>query len=279
LEEEQRLEIEGVGRYQRYGQGPPVVILSNPQADPGWWAPPFISALEAAGYETTTFVHTGASYAPQDAVRDVAIFIEHLDTEPVRLFGWSQGAAIAQEVALLRPDLVACAALVAGYGRQNSIGRLLQDAWAVLDAGGPELDPVREALLLLTSYPAQSLGDDVSADSLIAGVRSWAAKASPDNNDARRRSAAFIAAYQERLAELARVRVPCLVVGFELDADTFAARAREVAAAIPGSRYVELPGVGHLTPVVDPQSVIDHVLAFFTEVERGRADRTKTRGS
>jgi pimeloyl-ACP methyl ester carboxylesterase len=262
------LEIEGVGRYQRYGQGPPVVILSNPQADPGWWAPPFISALGAAGYETITFVHTGASYAPHDAVRDVAIFIEHLGPEPVRLFGWSQGAAIAQEVALLRPDLVACAALVAGYGRQNSIDRLLQDAWAVLDAGGPELDPVREALLLLTSYPAQSLGDDASADSLIESLRSWAAKASPDNNDARRRSAAFIAAYQERLAELTRLRVPCLVVGFELDADTFAARAREVAAAIPGSRYVELPNAGHLTPVVDPQSVIDHVLAFFTEVDK-----------
>lgn len=164
--------------------------------------------------------------------------------------------------------LVACAALAAGSGRQNSVDRLLQDAWAVLDAGGPELDPVRQALLLLTSYPAQSLGDDAAADSLIAGVRLWAGRPSPDNNDARCRSAAFIAAYQERLADLARLRVPCLVVGFELDADTFAARAREVATAIPGSSYVELPDAGHLAPVVDPQSVIDHVLAFF---HRGRS--------
>jgi pimeloyl-ACP methyl ester carboxylesterase len=246
-------------------------MFSNPQADPGWWTPPFVSALGSAGYEAIPFVHTGASHAPDDVVRDVATFIEQLDAGPVRLLGWSQGAAIAQEVALLRPDLVVCAALIASYGRQNSIDRVLQAAWAALDAGGSELDPARQALLLLTTYPAQLLGDDAAADPLIAGAQSWAAKPS-SSDEARRRSVAFIAAYQERLAELARIRVPCLVVGFELDADTFAARAREVAAAIPGCRYVELPRSGHLTPVVDPQSVIDHVLAFFTEVDRGRAE-------
>jgi hypothetical protein len=31
-------------------------------------------------------------------------FIEHAAPEPVRLKGWTQGAVIAQETALLRPD-------------------------------------------------------------------------------------------------------------------------------------------------------------------------------
>jgi len=258
-------EVEGVGRYERHGRGAPVVILSNPQADPGWWAPPFVSAFGDAGYETITLVHTGASYVPHDVVLDVATLIEHVDTDPVRLLGWSQGAAIAQEVALQRPDLVAGAALVAGYGRQNSIDRLLQEAWVALDAAGPELDPARQALLLLTSYPAEMLGAEATADPLIEGASTWAAKP-PNGSQARQRSQAFVAAYQERLAELAHIRVPCLVVAFALDADTFATRAREVAAAIPNCRYVELPDAGHLTPVLDPQSVIDPVLAFFAEI-------------
>jgi pimeloyl-ACP methyl ester carboxylesterase len=260
--------IEGLGRYTSYGRGHPVVVLSNPQADPSWWVPPFGSAFAGAGYETIPFIHTGETYDPQAVVRDAAAFVEHLDTEPVRLFGWSQGAAIAQEVALLRPDLVAGAALIAGYARQNSVDRVLQDAWATLDAGGPELDPVRQALLLLTSYPAELLGEDASAAPLIGGARSWAAK-SASGDEARRRSAAFIAGYQERLADLARIQVPCLVVGFRLDADTFASRTREVANAIPGCRYVELEQAGHLTPVVDPQSVIDPVLEFFAEIDAG----------
>src|SRR3954469_7477570 len=181
------MELAGVGRYERLGgDGPSVVILGNPQADPRWWSPPFVAALGNAGYETIPFIHTGASYAPQDVVRDVATFVEHLGVEPVRLLGWSQGAAIPQEVALLRPDLVACAALIAGYGRQNDIDRVLQAARARLDVAGADFDPVRLALLLLSSYPPELLGDDPSAAPLIAGAQSWGTSLS-SNNEARQR--------------------------------------------------------------------------------------------
>ncbi|MEV0397859.1 alpha/beta hydrolase [Polymorphospora rubra] len=253
-----------VGRYRRHGHGPPVVILGNPQADPDWWAPPFVAALVDAGYEAVTFVHTGDSYAPAGVVRDVVAFVEHLAAGPVRLLGWSQGAAIAQEVALLRPDLVEAAALVATYGRQNSVDRILQAASSALDAAGPELDPVRLAMLLLTSYPPAALGDDAFVAPMVDAARAWSVRPA-EHPEPRRRSAAFIAGYQERLDALAGVRVPCLVVGFGQDADTFVVRAREVANAIPGSRYVELPDAGHLTPVTEPHRVIDPVLAFFAD--------------
>ena len=255
-------ELSGVGRYERRGQGPPVVILSNPQADPAWWAAPFTAALVGAGYEAISFVHAGPSWAPDAVVRDVAAFIEHAAAGPVRLLGWSQGAAIAQETALLRPDLVTSAALIATYGRQNVMDRILQDAWRALDAVGPELDPVRTALLLLTSYPPRQLGVDRHAAEKAAGAARHAAgrAASPGP---RQRSAAFITAYQDRLTALAAVTVPCLVMGFADDADTFAARAREVARAIPASEYLELPGAGHLTPVTNPELVISPVLDFY----------------
>jgi pimeloyl-ACP methyl ester carboxylesterase len=255
-------ELSGIGRYERRGQGPPVVILSNPQADPAWWAQPFTSALAGAGYEAITFVHAGPSWAPAGVAGDVATFIEHATAEPVRLLGWSQGAAIAQETALLRPDLVASAALIATYGRQNIMDRILQGAWRALDAAGPELDPARAALLLLTSYPPQQLGDDSRAAKLAAGAARQAAGRAGDA-EPRQRAAAFIAAYQDRLRALTTVTVPCLVMGFADDADTFAARAREVAGAIPASEYIELPGTGHLTPVTDPAAVIGPVLEFF----------------
>jgi pimeloyl-ACP methyl ester carboxylesterase len=243
-----------------------VVILSNPQADPDRWAAPFVSALVNAGYEAIPFIHAGDSYAPTDVVRDVATFIEHLDTGPVRLLGWSQGAAIAQEVALLRPDLVTAAALIATYGRQNSVDRLLQDAWAALEPAGDELDPVRLALLFLTSYPPQSLGDDAFVGPRVDGMRAWSVNTA-DSREPRHRSVGFITAYQERLSDLAGMQVPCLVMGFGQDTDTFVTRAREVAESIPASRYLELPDAGHLTPVTEPQRVIDPVLAFFTDID------------
>lgn len=259
------VEVDGVGRYERHGRGPAVVILSNPLADPGWWAGPFVAGLIGVGYEVVPFVHTGASFEPEAVVGDVVTAIEHLGTSPVRLLGWSQGAAIAQEVALARPDLVAAAALIAGYGRQNSIDRVLQDAWATLAAAGRDLDPVRLAMLMLTSYPSEMLGEDSFVDSHLDGLRSASAK--PADDEPRRRAAEFIMAYQERLSALSGITVPCLVMGFGQDTDTYASRARQVAGAIPRSRYIELTDAGHLTPVTDPQRVLAPVLDFFTNMD------------
>jgi len=255
--------IPGVGTWNEFGKGPPVLILSSPLADPSTWCPPFVSALTTAGFRAITFVHEGSDYEAFAVVRDVVIVAEQ-NSEKVRLLGWSQGAAIAQEVALIRPDLVTCAALIATYGRQNRIDRLLQDAWQAFTASGADLTPAQQALMLLTSYPPQTLGDDRAYESLANGVVSWALSSLV--GDKRRRASAFIASYQDRLQALSAIDVPCLVMGFELDADTFAERVREVAEAIPSSRYVELAGAGHLTPVTDPQTVIQPVLEFFSEV-------------
>ncbi|GAA2493310.1 alpha/beta fold hydrolase [Winogradskya humida] len=236
------------------------MILSNPRADPGWWARPLVTALVNAGYQALTFVHSADGPAPAA----VAALLDHLGGPPVRLLGWSQGAAIAQEAALLRPLRIVGAALIAPYGRQNSIDRVLQSAWQRLDASDASLDPVRLALLLLTSYPPALLSDDAFLDHLLPNLQAWSADTNPA---AAAQAREFIETHRDRLAALADIRVPCLVMGFAQDTDTFAARAREVAAAIPHSRYLELPGAGHLTPVTHPDQVIAPVLAFFSELD------------
>ncbi|HEX6247191.1 MAG TPA: alpha/beta hydrolase [Nocardioidaceae bacterium] len=257
-------DLAGLGRVRRHGEGPAVLVLSNPQADPDWWAQPLVSRLVGAGFEAVTFVHTGRGTAPDDVVADVVRLVEHLDVAPVALVGWSQGAAIAQEVALRRPDLVAAAALIATYGRQNAVDRVLQEAWDALASAGESLDPVRLAMLLLTSHPAHLLSDDDFLGPRLDALRAWSAKSAFDP-EGRRRSADFIAGYQDRVPALRAVSVPCLVMGFGQDTDTFAARAREVADAIPGSRYVEVAELGHLAPVTHPDVVTGPVLAFLRE--------------
>jgi pimeloyl-ACP methyl ester carboxylesterase len=258
-------ELEGVGRYRRFGDGPPVVILSNPLANPDFWAARHVDALVAAGYQAITFVHTGAEHHHRGVTRDVVEFLASLGCPPVRLLGWSQGAAIAQEVALAASELVACAALIATYGRQNHFDRILQDAWAELDRADAELANLRLAMLFLTGEPPQLLGDDDYLNDRMEGMRPWAMQ--PRDGELRRRSRAFIDSYQDRLDALRDVEVPCLVIGFELDTDTFAVRAREVAASIRDCRYLEIAGAGHLLPVTDPKRVLDPVLAFFREVD------------
>lgn len=246
-----------LGIAHTWGTGPEVIFLSNPLADPVTWSAGVRDDLVARGHRVTTFEHRPAALDWQSVVACVEEFVARRE-DPVALVGWSQGAAIAQEVALASRDRVRAAVLLATYGRQNEIDRILQESWDVLAADGE--DCLRLALRLLTAFPPDLLADDSFVDRLRIQA-GWAER--PDAL-ARRRAAEFISTYQDRLPYLAGVTTRCLVMGFELDADTFAARAREVAQAIPLAEYIELSGLGHAAPFTDPDLVWPKVAEFLS---------------
>jgi pimeloyl-ACP methyl ester carboxylesterase len=248
-----------LGVAHTWGTGPEVVFLSNPLADPVQWSAGVRDELLALGYQVTTFEHRPSGLDWRSAVTCVQTSIAR-GREPVTLVGWSQGAALAQEVALASPERVRAAALLATYGRQNEIDKVLQESWDILADGGA--DSLRLALSLLTAFPPDRLAEDSFVRHLREAQSSWAG---PPDPHARRRAATFISTYQDRLQDLAGITIPCLIMGFELDTDTFALRAREVAEAIPRGEYVELPGVGHAAPFSDPDLVWPSVVSFLKE--------------
>lgn len=216
-----------------------MVFLSNPHADPVSWSAAVREELLELSYRVTTFEHRPAQADWRSVVGCVVEFLARR-RGPVALVGWSQGAAIAQEVALASPAAVSCAALLATYGRQNEIDRTLQQSWDRLAYGqDDDVDSLRLAMALLTAFPPERLADDDFVAHMRA-TRNDPAAGRPDQHR-RQRAGTFIATYQDRLPALGAVTTPCLVVGFELDTDTFAARAREVAEAIPGARLSAAP--------------------------------------
>lgn len=247
-----------LGIAHSWGSGPEVIFLSNPLADPAEWATGVCGELVSLGYQVTMFEHRPSAFDWRSVVACVSEFVDRR-SEPVSLVGWSQGAAIAQEVALETGDRVQAAALLATYGRQNEIDKLLQQSWDHLAEDGS--DSLRAALRFLTAFPAERLSDDEFIRSLMSPQIGWSSR--PDL-DLRLRAATYIETYQDRLTALSGVRVPCLVMGFELDTDTFAARAREVAEALPYGCYLELAAVGHAAPISDPEAVWPPVIDFLT---------------
>jgi pimeloyl-ACP methyl ester carboxylesterase len=247
----------GVSR--TWGQGREVVFLSNPLADPVSWSIPARELLVDAGYRVTTFEHRCRGLDWRSAVSCIADFVS-ARSAPVALIGWSQGAALAQEVALAAPRRVTSAVLLAIYGRQNEIDTILQASWDLLADGGAELDPLRLAMSLLTAFPPEQLAQDDFVARMRNIQQEWAGR--PDR-DRRRRSAGFTASYQDRLQHLSALRVPCLVMGFGLDSDTYAARAREVANTIKAATYVELPGLGHAAPISAADYIWPPVIEFI----------------
>ena len=68
---------------------------------------------------------------------------------------------------------------------------------------------------------------------------------------------------------LAQVRCPVLVVAGELDEFCPPRAAQIMLEALPDSRYIEIPKVGHLVLAEAPDALADAVASFLTEVRAG----------
>ena len=70
----------------------------------------------------------------------------------------------------------------------------------------------------------------------------------------------------DRTSQVARIACPTLVMVGAEDQITPAAEMRGLAQAIPGARFVELPGVGHLSNVEAPVPFNQNLVAFLRDL-------------
>jgi pimeloyl-ACP methyl ester carboxylesterase len=226
--------------YQRIGSGEPLLFLSNiavPTPELGAFAPFF----NAAGYELVLVDHLGPDHATVEAMAaHLGELLDILDLRPW-VWGYSQGAFLAQELSLLRPGRVRGAVLVATRGRPDRFFTEYAAACGDIDAGALP-DRVAGAFYLLAMMSPDLLCDDDRVSHALQEVRRSRRTVDPDRA---RRSAWASATYGDRLAALSAVRVPCLVMAFERDVVCPPRLGREVAAAIPGCEYREVPDAGH----------------------------------
>lgn len=248
--------------------GEPVVLVCGTGQPAAYWHVFSVPALVAAGYRVVTFDNRGMApsscpegpYAVSDLVADAAGLIEALGLGPALLAGYSLGAFVAQELALARPDLVRAVALMGTIGRQSAFTRALFGCWVDLDRAGVALpDTYRVVAALPSLFSPETLADDDRAAVLAQIGLPWphwvgAGCAGQHAADV---------GYDGRLEALGGVQVPALVVVFAHDAITHGALGREVAAAIPGARLVEVDGCGHAGPFERPEAVNAALVEFF----------------
>jgi len=67
-------------------------------------------------------------------------------------------------------------------------------------------------------------------------------------------------------AWLGEISLPTLVVVGEEDALSTPAEMEEIAAAIPGAKFVKIPGAGHLAPLENPSAVNQAILQFLRDL-------------
>jgi 3-oxoadipate enol-lactonase len=218
-----------------------------------------VVALDARGYGDSDDV-PGLRAFP-DFAADVVRVLDHLGADKAILLGVSMGGRIALDTYGRTPDRVAALVLA-----DTSVG------------SAAARDPAKiEAFLALRRKPLLEEGKtpaDIAPDvaRTLAGPH-----CTPEQFEALLASLAALRteSYLKTLEAVTRyhdfppfgqVQVPTLVITGEHDPIAPPAMAQAMAQAIPGARYVELAGAGHISNIEAPDAFNAAVRAFVQEL-------------
>lgn len=254
--------------YDVTGNGPLVVLVMG-SASPGRvWRTYQVPALVKAGFRVATFDNRGIGASDEstramsfeDLAADTAALIEHLGA-PAHIVGHSMGARVVQELALARPELLGKAVLLGAVGRPHPLAQLLNvGEQALYDQNVALPAPYAAAIKAILNLSPHTVEDPARAQEWL-DIFEYTAGAKPSPGT---RAQLAMDRSQNRLAAYADIKTPSLVVGFTDDKMTPPVFGREVAAAIPGARYVEIERCGHYGYLERPDEVNRTIIDFLT---------------
>jgi pimeloyl-ACP methyl ester carboxylesterase len=261
----EHLDLDGMRvAYTRAGSGPPLVMLHGAPCDSRtWqWMIPDLSrdhtviAWDAPGFGQSSDIDD--SWRAQEFADALAAFVSALGLERPHLVGHSFGTMVALSLFQYHPAVPASLVLVGGYAGwagslpADEVARRLQMFLGMAELGDA-FDPKSYPGLFSELIPPDR--DAALATMMRENVR-----------PATVRSAGHIGAETDLRPVLPTVGVPTLVLHGEADARSPLANAEALHAAIPASRLVVVPKLGHACVVEDPEACSAEIGRFVKSV-------------
>jgi thioesterase CepJ len=240
------------------GTGPAVLFVTGAGTRFSLWRDQ-VRPLIAAGLRVVAYdLRDAGPFGLEDLVDDAEALIDALALAPCRVVGYSLGSAVAQELTIRRPSAVARLVLMAAGGRVGTLRQAVLQGYADYLRGDARLDPrFQAALSALRMFGPATRGDE-------RRIEDWLTLLAFAGEDAGAAGQYEVAAsLGDRRDRLPRLTVPTMVVGFEHDVLVPSDDMRQVAALIPGARYEEVAGCGHLGLVERPNEITRLLLDFL----------------
>lgn len=250
------------------GEGPPLTFIHGLGWDHRMWLP----ALDryAGRYRTITGDSRGhgesekpdGPYTMRQFADDWTGALERMSATQGCLVGLSQGGMVAQAIAIGAPHLVRALVLVSTTCREDpDTVANMSDRLAKMRAAGARAG---------AELAAQSIFSEgfraANPDYIAAFIQARSAQPQEPLISAM----AALRDFDYR-AGLERLDIPTLVIAGTEDTLTPPESVREVAAHIPGSQLVEMPGAGHIIPAEQPDAFYAIIDSFLSEHHPGAA--------
>lgn len=195
-------------------------------------------------------------YTVSQMADDIAGFLEAVRAGPAHVVGLSLGGAVAQSLAVRHPERVRSLVLV------NTFAYLRPKGWAEWRR---TLARFLVPLVNLARY-ARMEAEELFPRPDQRGLRRVAFQRLCSTHPVGFRAALLAAARYDGRRDLARIRVPTLVVAGLEDTVVPLRAKEELAARIPGACLVTVPRSGHATPTDQPVLFNRLLLQFLKSV-------------
>ena len=231
--------------YERDGSGPPLVLIMGTGLDHSHWDRPV--EVYSHDFECVVFDNRGTGKTdPGDAeltvrlmAEDTAALIEALDLGAAHVSGLSLGSCIAQELALMRPDLVRTLQLHGTWARSYGYAeRKFRAQIRLLEL--LDLRSFYEINVLWFVTPEFMRDHPDEVDRQIDAI----VESAPSKEGILAQYTANLA--HDTLDRLGNISVPTLVTVGSSDFALPEMYGREVAGAIPGAEFAVIHPGGHL---------------------------------
>jgi pimeloyl-ACP methyl ester carboxylesterase/mannose-6-phosphate isomerase-like protein (cupin superfamily) len=252
------------------GQGPPLVLVHGLGLSGALWN----RISDALAGHTIVRVDLRGTPRSREADRselslqrwadDLATLLERLELETPVLAGHSLGATVALKLALERPELVRALVLIGTEADLSNLAPRMLASAERIERDGTLDGWLEEVWSKNPPFAEPSLARD---GGIVDEYRDLLRENDPVDYARQCRAIAGAEPLSGRLAEIGH---PALVLVGALDNRTLPEHGRELAAALPNARLVELPEAGHSIPLEAPQETAEAITAFLAELgDRG----------
>lgn len=250
--------------FETVGQGHPIIFIVAQSLDTRMWDEQFAHFARSHRVIRYDLRGQGQSKSPLNHpfshYDDLLAVMDHLEIEQAHLVGLSLGGGVAINFSIVHPQrvsaLVAADTYLNGYPWPSMTPRILE---VVMAARGGEWARARTLWMDLPWFlPAR---DKPQVTARLAEI--------VDGYDLRVMAQTVAHDWSKPLAidHLSQIKLPTLVIVGQRDTDDNHAVADLLTAKIPNARKVEIPAVGHMSNMEDPQAFNQAIREFFEEAE------------